>query len=38
MAFKLPTFNELIALAIGLAIIAFIAKLLPENVKSLFRI
>jgi len=38
MAFKIPTVNELIALAIGLVIISFVAKLLPENVKSLFRV
>lgn len=38
MAVKLPTINQLISLLIALAIISFVMKLMPENIKALFRI
>jgi len=35
---KLPNLNQLITLAIALIILMFVLKLLPENVKTLFRV
>ena len=35
---KLPTFNQMLNMAIAIIGITFIVKLLPENVKSLFRV
>lgn len=38
MKFEMPSGNQLITLAIGLAILSFVAKLLPENIRSIFRV
>lgn len=35
---KLPSLNQLLSLAIALAVLSFVLRLLPENIKSLFRI
>jgi len=37
-AFKLPTFNQLITLAIALVILFLIVGFAPENVKKFFRV
>jgi len=37
-AFKLPSFNQLITLAIALVILFLIVGFLPENVKKFFRV
>ena len=36
--FKIPTINQLITLAIALLVLFFVLKLMPENVKGLFRV
>lgn len=38
MKFNLPSINQLITLAIALVILTFVLKMMPENVKSLFRL
>ena len=35
---KLPTLNQLITLAIAMAIIMFALRFAPENIKSFFRV
>ena len=35
---KLPSTNQLLTLAIALAVLTFVLRFLPENVKGLFRI
>jgi len=35
---KFPTMNQMITIAIAIVIIGFVVKLLPENVRALFRI
>jgi hypothetical protein len=35
---KLPTINQILTLAIALAVISFVVKLLPTNVQNLFRV
>lgn len=37
-ALKLPTINQLISMAIAIAILFFVVKLLPETVKQWFRV
>lgn len=36
--FNLPSINSLIGLAISLVILFFVVKMLPENVRSFFRV
>ncbi len=36
--FKVPSLNQLITLAIALIVLFFLLKLLPENVRALFRV
>ena len=38
MKFALPTLNQLVTLAIALAILNFAIKLMPESVKAFFRV
>lgn len=35
---KLPSLNQLITLAIALAILFFILRFVPENIKQFFRV
>lgn len=35
---KFPTLNQLVSMAIAIAILFFIVKLLPESVRSWFRV
>jgi len=37
-AFKLPTVNQLITLAIALVILFLVVGFLPENIKRFFRV
>ncbi len=37
-AFKVPTINQLVSMAIAIAILFFLVKLLPETVKQWFRV
>jgi len=38
LGLKLPSLNQLITLAIALVVLMFVLKLLPENIKTLFRV
>lgn len=38
VSLKFPSVNQLITLAIAMAILFFLLKLAPESVKSLFRV
>jgi len=38
MGLKVPSVNQLITLAIAMLVLSFVMKLLPENIRSLFRI
>jgi len=38
LPFKIPSVNQIITLAIALAILFFLLKFLPENIKGLFRV
>lgn len=37
-AIKLPSINQLVSMAIAIAILFFLVKLLPENVRQFFRV
>jgi len=37
-AIKLPSFQQLISMAIAIAILFFLIKLLPENIRQFFRV
>lgn len=37
-AFKIPTINQLISMAIAIVILFFLVKLLPETVRQWFRV
>ena len=38
MGLKVPSVNQLITLAIAMLVLSFVMKLLPENIRQLFRI
>lgn len=38
VSLRFPSLNQLITLAIAMVILFFILKLLPENVRALFRV
>jgi hypothetical protein len=38
MGFKLPSITQLITLALALFVLFFVLRMLPENVKSFFRV
>jgi len=38
VSLKLPSLNQLITLAIAMAVLFFLLKLAPESVRSLFRV
>ncbi len=37
-AFKIPSINQLISMAIAIVILFFLVKLLPENLKQWFKV
>jgi hypothetical protein len=37
-ALRFPSVNQLITLAIAMVILFFVLKLLPENIRALFRV
>jgi len=37
-AFKVPSINNLISMAIAIVILFFLVKLLPENIRQWFRV
>jgi len=38
MGLKVPSVNQLLTLAIAMLVLSFVMKLLPENIRQLFRI